>query len=37
MNKKQEPVIAVICGGPSAEAGVSRVSAAGVAKALKAN
>jgi len=37
MNKEQEPVIAVICGGPSAEASVSRVSAAGVTKALQAN
>jgi D-alanine-D-alanine ligase len=32
-----DPVIAVICGGPSAEAEVSRVSAAGVSEALKAS
>ena len=37
MNDHAEPVIAVICGGPSAEAEVSRVSAAGVSAALQAS
>lgn len=37
MKDQAEPVIAVICGGSSAEAEVSRVSAAGVSKALQAS
>lgn len=37
MNKSKDVKIAVICGGPSAEAEVSRVSAAGVAAALQQN
>lgn len=37
MKDHGEPIIAVICGGSSAEAEVSRVSAAGVSKALQAN
>jgi D-alanine-D-alanine ligase len=37
MKHHADPVIAVICGGPSAEAEVSRVSAAGVSKALQAS
>jgi D-alanine-D-alanine ligase len=36
MSKKTTPVIAVVCGGPSAEAEVSRSSARGVAEALRA-
>jgi D-alanine-D-alanine ligase len=37
MKVKNDPAIALICGGSSAEAKVSRVSAAGVGKALEAN
>jgi len=37
MNQSKDARIAVICGGPSAEAEVSRVSAAGVASALQEN
>jgi D-alanine-D-alanine ligase len=37
MNRSKNAKIAVVCGGPSAEAGVSRVSAAGVAAALEEN
>ena len=36
MTRKDKPSIAVVCGGPSAEAEVSRVSAKGVADALRA-
>lgn len=36
MMKREKPVIAVVCGGPSAEAEVSRVSGRGVATALSA-
>ncbi len=37
MSINPDPVIVVICGGPSAEAEVSRISAAGVAQALQAS
>ena len=36
MSKKATPVVAVVCGGPSSEAEVSRSSARGVAEALRA-